>query len=264
MFYKKFKKLNYGTFVLVTGGIKTGKSTFGCYLAFRTYKKVHRTWVIRKFFSNFKLISKLFKIKKDEEEPLLYSNIPLTVPYVPITKSILLREERPRFNSVIFLDEASLVADSQLIKKDDINESLMLFVKLIGHELHGNGALICNSQCTSDLHYSFRRCVDRRYYVEHTYKLPFFLLVKVREERYAEDGSVINNYNEDLDVTAKTLLFSKRVWKKFDRCAFSYHTDGLNVVDNEVLANSLKAKDIVSFRDFRFLHKNENKAVIKK
>lgn len=253
LFYKKFKHINYGMFSLVTGGIKSGKSTFGVYLAIRRYKEVHRRWLIRSFFR------KMFH-KPAEEEPLLYSNIPLKTPYVPLTKEILLREKRVNFGSVIFIDEASLVADSQLISNKDINESIMLFVKLVGHELHGQGGLIVNSQCTQDLHYGFRRCVDRRYYVEHTFKyIPFFLLVKVREERYAEDGSIVNTYNEDLDDSAKTLLLPKKVWKMFDRCAFSTFTDNLDVERQEVTTEDLKVKVLTSFRNFNFLKKKEDK-----
>ena len=57
--------------------------------------------------------------------------------YVPLTDDLLLRKKRFVYGSVIYVQEASLVADSQLIRDMDINERLMLFNKLIGHETKG-------------------------------------------------------------------------------------------------------------------------------
>ena len=113
--YRKFKFPKTNCIALVTGGVKSGKTTFALGLALSSYKKEHRSWKIRSFFA--KILNKPIP-----EEPLLYSNIPLSVPYVPITQSLLLRETRPRYRSVFLINEASLVADSQLFKDTDINE----------------------------------------------------------------------------------------------------------------------------------------------
>ena len=65
-----------------------------------------------------------------QPEPLLYSNIPLSCPYVPLTKELLLRKKRFVYGSTVLISEASLVADSQLIKDKVINERLLKFFKL--------------------------------------------------------------------------------------------------------------------------------------
>ena len=78
--------------------------------------------------------------------PLIYSNVPLAMPYVPLTDDLLLRKKRFVYGSVIYVQEASLVADSQLIRDMDVNERLMLFNKLIGHETKG-GVIIYDTQC---------------------------------------------------------------------------------------------------------------------
>lgn len=246
--YKKFKFPKTNCIALVTGGVKSGKTTFALGLALATYKKELRSWKFSKFFKT------LFR-QEIPEKPLLYSNIPLSVPYVPITQSLLLRESRPAYRSVFLINEASLVADSQLFKDADINERLMFFNKLFGHETMG-GHLIYDTQCIQDLHYSIKRCLSEYFYIHHIEtRIPFFIYCCVREERYSEDGKTVNNYNEDLEDTLKKVLIRKNVWKKFDAFCYSTLTDNKPVENKEVVSSNLKARKIVSFRNWRSLDK---------
>ena len=174
--YKKFKFPKTNCIALVTGGVKSGKTTFALGLALSTYKKELLSWKIRKVFCT------LFH-KDIAEKPLLYSNIPLSVPYVPITQSLLLRETRPAYRSVFLINEASLVADSQLFKDADINERLMFFNKLFGHETMG-GHLIYDTQCIQDLHYSIKRCLSEYFYIHHIEtRISFFTNTTINKER---------------------------------------------------------------------------------
>lgn len=242
---------------MVTGAVKSGKSTFACGLALSNYKRSRRKWHIRKFFA------KLFK-KEIPEEPLFYSNIPVSIPYVPVTKEVLLRKQRIRFGSVMFIDEATLVADSQLIKDDVLNESLTLFFKLYGHMSHSS-LLVVNSQCIADTHYSIKRSLGAYYYVHHITKwIPFFNIIHVRECLYSDDNStLINTVTQDAELDLRKVFVLKSVWKKFDSHAFSSLTDDLPVSDKVVVADSLKVKKIVSFRNFKTIPKefidNESK-----
>ena len=250
----KFKVPKIPCVALVTGGVKSGKSTLSVYMAIQTYNRVHRRWKIRVFFQQ--LLHKPF-----DEEPLLYSNIPLAVPYVPITLELLQRKVRPRYGSVAYVNEASLLADQMLsLKKDDTNERLTLFNKLFGHETIG-GVLIYDTQCVADVHYAVRRSLSSYIYVHHLEKrIPFFLIAQVREERYSDDRGVINSYNEDVEESLKKVLIPKRVWKKFDAYCFSCLTDGLPVSDNVIEdCVDLKAREIVSFREYKTLMQKENK-----
>lgn len=247
----KFKVPKVGCLALVTGGVKTGKSTFAVNLAVKNYNRIHRSWKIRGFFQ------RLLHIPVDEE-PLLYSNIPLAVPYVKVTDDLITRKKRLRYKSVMYINEASLVADSQLHIDMDINERLLLFNKLIGHETKG-GLLIYDTQCIADLHYSIKRCVSEYFYIHHLEKrIPFVMCAQVREERHSEDGSSVNTYNEDIESSLKKVLISKRVWKKFDAYCFSYLTDNLPVEDNVVCGSkdNLKPDEIVSFRKWKTINSN--------
>ena len=87
-FLDKFKTPKCGALMLITGGVKCGKSTLAVATAINEYKSRLRKTKIRNFFGH------LFHSKtyKDIEEPLLYSNIPLSVPYVPLTLDLLLRK----------------------------------------------------------------------------------------------------------------------------------------------------------------------------
>ena len=133
-----------GCFNLVTGGVKCGKSMFSVWLVRKKYKRAMLRW----FWNCIK--AKITR-KPLPERPLVYSNIPLRIPYVPFSTMNALRKKRFRYGSVLFIDEASLFSDSQLIKDEDRNLQLMLFNKLIGHELHGgSGTIIYNTQCIQD------------------------------------------------------------------------------------------------------------------
>ena len=244
---RKFKKPKISCMALVTGGVKAGKSTFSCALALSKYK----SQVCKVRFANF--FRRIFR-KELFEKPLLYSNVPLNCEYVPLTDDLLLRKQRFVYRSVIYAQEASLIADSQLIKNLDINQRLLLFNKLIGHETKG-GYLIYDTQCINDNHYSVKRCISEYFYIHDTIKwIPFILLCHVRELRYSDDGQEINVYEGDVEESMRTVLVSKRVWKMFDAYCYSVLTDHLPVASDVVEGrelSDLKARKIVSFRKYK-------------
>lgn len=244
---RKLKKPKISCMALVTGGVKAGKSTFSCALALSKYKSQVRK--VR--FANF--FRRIFR-KELFEKPLLYSNVPLNCEYVPLTDDLLLRKQRFVYRSVIYAQEASLIADSQLIKDLDINQRLLLFNKLIGHETKG-GYLIYDTQCINDNHYSVKRCISEYFYIHDTVKwIPFILLCHVRELRYSDDGQEINVYEGDVEESMRTVLVSKRIWKMFDAYCYSVLTDHLPVASEVVEGRELldlKARKIVSFRKYK-------------
>jgi len=240
---KHFKTLKCSNLSLITGAIKSGKSTIGCSLALKQYKKALFNWRVTCF------IRKLFG-KELPEKPLLYSNIPLGVPFSPITPEILQRKTRPRFKSVCFIDEAVLIASNDAYKDMTLNERLEFFNKLFGHETHG-GYLFYNTQAIGDVSIEVRRCASQVFYVHRIVKwLPFIIIAYVREMIYNEDGLVVNNVDEDVEESLKKVIISKKVFKLFDRYAFSYFTDDLPV-DDKVIDGSklpdLKVREIIGF-----------------
>ena len=244
-FLNKIKTPKCGAFMLITGGIKCGKTTLAVATAYNEYKSRVRKTKLRNFFG------RLFNGKKwvDIELPLLYSNIPLSIPYVPITRDLILRRKRFVYNSVWYLGEASLVADSMCIKNLELNDNINLLIKLFGHEGKGSCCVV-DTQCVNDLHFGFRRNLSEYVYVHHLVKwIPFILIAKVQENRYADDGTVVTSQNDDVELHLRSVFMWKSVWKKFDTYCYSVLTDNLPVENNVIKTRDLKARNIVSFKD---------------
>lgn len=247
---KHFKLPHLNAINLVTGAVKSGKTGTIVALGLKKYKKVKRQVKILNFF--LKILNKPL-----EEEPLLYSNIPLACDYVPVTKELLNRIKRFRFRSVVILSEISFVADKMLYKyKDEKNEVLLCdnakwFFKLFGHETHG-GTLIADTQAISDCSAEFRRCISQQLFINgYSFTwLPFFAVCNCREERYAEDVNISNNYNEDIDKSMCKFLVRKKIQDYYDKFCYSLITDNLPIEDKVIHGKylpHLKTNDVVSY-----------------
>lgn len=227
-FYCKVRKVpKLGSLCLVTGGVKSGKSTLSVYLAIRSWKRDHFRWKVLNF------LRRVFKFIPVSEEPLLYSNVPLAgVPYVELTEDLLLRRKRFNYRSTIYIQEASLVADSMMFRDQDINDRLLYFNKLIGHETRG-GRIIYDTQSIQDCHFAIKRSLSSYLWIHHNLKVPFFVLIYVRELFYSEDSGSVNTFDEDVEKTLLLTIVPKSVWKKFDAYCYSKLTDELPVVSTK-------------------------------
>ena len=252
--YNKFFKIpKLNNVVLVTGGVKSGKSTMSVHFALRKYRRALIGYHIKSFF--LRIFGKKGKII---EKPLLYSNVPLKCDFVPLTEDLILRKKRFAYGSVIYIQEASLLADSMDYKDEKKNDALRLFNKLIAHETLG-GTIIYDTQAVSDCHFSIKRCLSSYFYIHHSIKLPFFVVCYVREMIYSDDEGVMNVFNDDVEFGLRRVIIPKRVWKKFDCYTYSALTDHLPVVDEVVEGEKLE-----HLKSYTYLHlKNEKKESVK-
>lgn len=254
----RIKKIKLDCVSLITGGVKTGKTSLSVHLAIKKYKSNHRKWWFKKYIL----------MNRNVEEPLLYSNIPLTCEYVAVTQDMLERKVRLNYKSVMYLCETSLIADSMSFKDEEVNERLTLFIKLFGHETHG-GSLFLDTQAVCDNHYAIKRCISRNLYIYHLIKwIPFLLVFKVRELYYSEDNSTINTVDTDIEDSMKLVICTKGVWKKFDCYAYSVFTDHCPnecEIINENKKRNLKVNQLVTFKTYKTLQleNNEKKGVEK-
>lgn len=239
----------YGNLVLTTGGVKTGKTMLSVYFAYKAHQKAKMKVRIQNF------IIKLFRLKKPlKETPLLYSNIPLKCPHVPLTDDLLKRKARFAYGSVIYICESSLVADSMAYKDDFTNEQLLLLNKLIAHETKG-GYMFYDTQAINDNHYAVKRCLSTYFYIHHSIKwVPFFVIMYVRELKYSDDNSAVNTFESDVEDSLQRIVVPKKVWKMYDCYCYSILTDHLPVVNNVVETDDLKAREILSFKKFKNLY----------
>lgn len=254
IFYiRRAKKFKFDSVVMINGGVGSGKSSLSVSLSKRAINKAHNIWWRRLHIWRYiPIINYLMRIDKNEEEPKLYSNIPIYKDinkgilfrhYVPFTTNHLLRVFRMNRKSVVLIDEASLLANSTsgIVSKTNpnakfINQQLTLFLKLIRHELHGNyrnlfggyANVYYNSQSRNDLHFAFDRVVNQSLYITKSISLPFFKIVWCRDLLLMD--SVVNNYDDDYkeDKSNRWFLLSKKVYKSYNSYAYSFLSDDLD------------------------------------
>lgn len=258
---KLLKIPKFGNMVLITGGVKTGKSTMSVWLAARQYWRQRRkVWIYNRILypALHWLPFRWAKNMRIREIPLFYCNIPIAIKgYTPLTTDLIERKTRFRYGSVIYICESSLVADSQTIKDQIINEEMLLLNKLIAHETKG-GYIFYDTQSISDNHYAVKRCLSTYFYIHHTRKIPFFCLSWVRELKFSEDNSTINTFEDDVEKTLQLVIIPKKVWKMFDCYCYSALTDDLKVEDRQAIivkTQSKKAKKIITFRNYKTIPK---------
>lgn len=258
IYFKFFKIPKLKSVIFVDGSLGTGKSFYSVYLAIRLYKRNLRHAKITNLIIKLlrKIPLKRFKNLKEVEEPLLFSNIPLAgVKHCKITKDLLLRKKRFPYQSIVLLDEISLIVDQFDYKDREVSDRLRDFMKLFRHEAGNKAKLIINSQSTSDLHYSVKAVLSDYIYLHHKTKLPFFTLLAVREMGYSSDKdaqNVTNEVNADIEQELKHIIVPNRAYKKYDSRCYSILTDELEVSNDWVVLgkkDSLKTKVICTFKE---------------
>lgn len=246
----KLKIPKCGNVVLVTGGVKTGKST----MSVRLVEKIWKKNCFKVKFYNY-IIRPFKKNKAKKPMPLIYSNVPLALPFSPLTEDLIYRRKRFVYGSVIYCCEASLIAGSMDFKDEDLNENLTLLVKLIGHETKG-GSIVFDTQSVLDLHYGIKRNLSSYFYIHHKVNLPFFLVLKVREMVFMDNTS--NEFDEDVESDLLNVIVPKSTWKLFDCYCYSALTDHLPVADEIYKTKDLKARKILTFKKNRKYYEVKN------
>lgn len=245
--------VRHGDLTLITGGVKTGKTHLSVALAEKDYHRALWKWRIRclRAYALFETLP---------EKPLLYSNMPLGKLgdcYVPLDIDLITGAKRFRYGSVVYYNEASLIAGSKDIKNEELNDHLLRFFKLCSHATRG-GKVILDTQSPHDVHYTIKRSLSTYLEIWRAVKLPFVTLMWVREnkltdgertEAMASDGkdyTAFRSFGQILDFH----VVSHKWWRYYDRYAYSALTDHLPVQDNTVrIGKSKKVSTLVRCRD---------------
>ena len=249
--FKRSKKLSMDSVVMINGCIGSGKSLLSVKIACSSINKAHGIWWRRKF-----IYSKVFKYMKDEEEPLLYSNIPIKNKfYVPLDNNILLRRKRMNYHSVLLIDESSLVATSLDYKNKDLSEDLSLFLKLVRHSLRGSYRniwgtypnVIVNTQSKNDNHYAFDRTINQVLFLTKSINIPFFKVVWCRDLLLID--SVVNDFEDDIKESLATrwYLIPKKYFKKYDSFAYEFLTRDRERVEQKEEYINVNVREVEKF-----------------
>lgn len=277
-YYKRCKKFYFDSALITLGAIGVGKTSFDVRVIYFDIIKAHHIWYRRTHIWNkSRLLTKLFRISDNEEEPFVYSSIPLYSNYKkkelfkfykPLTNEIILREKRPNFKSIIFIDESSLVANSfsGIVNKSNpdaqsINEHLTLFLKLVRHELHGcyrnfffrgYPNIVVNTQSKNDNHFAFDRAMTQALYITKSINILFLRLIWVRDVVLVD--SIENNFEDDIkeDKSSRFFIMSRNIFNKYNSYAYSFLTDDLPIEDKKpiIIKNRF---DIVTFLKYEEL-----------
>lgn len=235
---KNFKFLKVPSVCLVTGGVKTGKSMLSVNLSQKDYIKVHRSWWFATKFLHKKLEEPLYYTNSYTNFGILHKKLNNKVRYIGTEH--LLREIRFNYKSIIYVNEASLMADNMDFNDKVRNVDLSLFNKLISHMTKG-GKIYYDTQSPLDCHYSIKRVCSTYFFIQKQLNLLLFHVLYVRELVNMDIG--VNDFTDDVDTTTRKVLIPFWWHKHYDRYYFSYLTDDLKK-KNE------KAKlygDLVSF-----------------
>ena len=242
---RKLKKLALPNVFLITGAVKTGKTALAVYLAISTYIKNVVKWYIGRAF--------YFAIHHNIDDypikPMLYTNIPLDFKHNRLTKEMIYLQVKLPKKSVVLIDEAALFADSQSIRDKKFNDALMIWCKLFGHITYG-GTCIYTSHTCSDLHYAIKRSLGRYLYIYQSTKYPLITIAKVREMTFSDDSSMVNDVNQDVELSMRTMIYFNRIYKKYDCYCYSTFVDNKVYMvdyDYEWDKKNLKADQIISF-----------------
>lgn len=253
--FRKQKVLNYGCLLLITGGIKCGKTTTSMKYIDMEYNKSLKMY--RKYLRKQAIFKKLFKKDlPDAEMPLIYSNVPLNVPYVQLTLDLIKRQNfRFAYGSIVYINEVNFLANQWDTKDYTTNFYLNAFNKLFGHELHSltgyDGLMIVDTQALKDCHYAFKNCISTFNFISSKKSfLHFWLKLGIREYVYCDgvENSVVSD-NED---NVKYLYVSKKYFKWFDCANMSRFTDSLPVDDRVIEPKALpdlKVNKVVSINE---------------
>lgn len=231
------KRLRYGNLTLITGGVKTGKTQLSVALAVKQYRKQLRKW--RK-----KCRKARRRYEPMPEKPLLYSNMPIGRKgdsYAPLTLDLVTCKERFRYGSVIYYNEASLIAGSKDIKDEELNDHLLKFFKLIAHYTMG-GYLFLDTQSPQDIHYTVKRSLSTYYDIWKRITLPFVTIIFLRENKLV-DGENTVAIDTQIDPQDSVLEGGKKQyfrllrnvwWDYYDQYAYSCQVADLPVGDTTV------------------------------
>lgn len=253
--FSYLKRMRYGNLTLVTGGVKTGKTQLSVCMIYKQYKRQLCKW--RRACRRAKR-----KYEAFPEKPLIYSNMPIGkkgMTYCPLTLDLIMGKKRFAYGSVVYYNEASLIAGSKDIKDEELNDHLLKFFKLCAHYTQG-GYVILDTQSPQDVHYTIKRSLSTYYDIVRRVTLPFVSLIWLRENKLVDGENTVAldtqiDPQDNVSEGGKKWYFRpilNKWWKYYDQYAYSSFVADLPVERMEILVqDSKKVTSMIRCRDIR-------------
>lgn len=228
IYYKYFRLPSFNTINFIDGTNGVGKTEVCVYWSRRAKKRQLLFW---KYIEP--IICKIFRRKRDKQ-PYLYSNLAMKdTPFVRANIDLLTRENyRCSKNSILLLDEMSLVADQNIYGKEfaEACEKMRDFWKLCRHE--GFKYVFVNSQNISSVNYTLKDCISNYIYIHHRKNIRIlgFSIIYYYEMAYSRDDKNIMNTFSNRDSDFKKCIVPNSIFRKYDSRAYSIFTDNFLVI----------------------------------
>lgn len=199
--------IRYDTTLAITGGLGVGKTLKATKVGLNLWKRKHFRWHVRewwlKYFNKWRSKAnhrrekwniehpnrKQKKIKSlmlHDEEPLLYSNIPILLKKrykgkklysQKLTKEMLLCKERQHEYSITLIDELPQLVNQFNWNIEEVQNNLNEYITFYRHYIGGH--LIVTAQSIDDIVVQIRRKLNSYYWLYDFHKI-FFIFYKVR------------------------------------------------------------------------------------
>lgn len=202
--------IKHDTVTLYVGGLGSGKTLIGVNDALKCLKRNR----IKVLFYN------LFHPKKLKKKPLLYSTIPIRISKkelsVDLTTEHLLLQKAIVEKSVLFIDEASTVANSfENVANNKNLKTVEEFSTFFRHYTKG-GYMILTTQNTSKCNYVVRYCCNQAFQLsQFTNILNIAYCVKIRNIDLTNDVVNINQSNLEENTRNLVGFFGRRKYNTY-------------------------------------------------
>lgn len=237
--------IKHDTTILFCGGLGSGKTLNSVKQAIVLYKKNYSIWKIKRLWNRFINLFRKHKKAFREEEPKLYSNIPIRIgkkQSIQLTMEHLILKERINQKSVVLIDELPTLVNqfNWNIKKVkyNLNEFITFFRHYIG------GYLVVNGQAESEIVKQVRVKLNSYYRTFNFKKFLCFYRVYILHSTISENQT--SNTQDFIEDNAKKTYGI--ITKVYNTRAFKHRYDKVIKTNNE----EWNSKDLSTNKIIRF------------
>lgn len=224
--------IKHDTVTLYVGGLGSGKTLIGVTDALTCLRRNR----LKVCFYN------LFHPRNKKEKPMLYSTIPVRISRNEISLDLdldhILLRKRINEKSVLFIDEASTVANSfETVANNKNLKTVEEFSTFFRHYTKG-GYLIMTTQNTSKCNYVIRYCCNQAFQLSQFRNfLNVGYMVKIRNIDLTNDVVNVNATNLEENCRNKIGLFGRRKYNTYAfNCRYKDVPRGSERVSNDDLS----------------------------